>query len=295
MDVSYKRDLNFQYLVITDNDAGKNDEVAMLLHNHISGLLDVRLQEINGECRLCYEITGMTPVSELFKGRRLKKNDITTLLLHFAAAAQEVSRYLLRGESLLLDAEYIFAREGMRDVRFCCCPMEEEGADIRINRLCRFILDHIDYDDRECVKLSYELFQESLKENITIESFIRHITDMGAAEAQKTDPAGNEEQGRFTSDGEKQQPEAQPRRMGSTAEKKKHRQRGRKTSGKAAALLTGITTAAIAAMSAYGVLRICARLGLLNGDRENAPVLAAIALTAAAGMGAFLYLIRKVS
>ena len=60
MEVSYKRDLNSQYLVISESGAENSEELAMLLHNHIPGLLDAHIQEVNGESEVCYEITTRT-------------------------------------------------------------------------------------------------------------------------------------------------------------------------------------------------------------------------------------------
>ena len=249
MEVSYIRDLNYQYLVITDDRAAQSDEVGMLVNNRIPGLLNAHLQEVNGECQICYEITGLRPLSELYEGEKLRKKDITAILLHFARAVQETGRYLLRGESLLAEAEMIYVSDHLEEVRFCCCPTEQEDAYIRLGRLCRFFLDHIDYEDRECVRLAYDLFQESLHENATIESLLRHIsTETEQGKGEDVNEPEEELKGNTL---KREQPEAD----------RKGKKRLRKNSGR---LLSALTTACIVAMVIYGGLRLCQKLGLLN-------------------------------
>ena len=46
-----------------------------------------------------------------------------------------------------------------------------------VNVLCRFLIDNIDYDDRRSLELAYGLFQESLRENLSISVIVGCIKD----------------------------------------------------------------------------------------------------------------------
>ena len=265
MEVSYIRDLNYQYLVITDPAAAESDEVAMMVNNHIPGLLHAHLSEVNGECQICYEITAMRSLAEQFEGITLGRKDMTAILLHFARAVHEAGRYLLRGESFLLDPEMVYAADHLEEIRFCCYPAQQENAASQMNCLCRFFLDHINYDDRDSVRMAYELFQESLRENATVESFLKHITDMGGEEQTGREAETEEAKEQDLTAGQKKTQARPAGRVKNQSRRKRQRQGKTKLRyKKRGRLLSVLTTACIAAMVIYGGLRLCIKLGLLT-------------------------------
>lgn len=169
MEVSYSRRLDYQYMIIdVGEDVVSDYRLSMLIHNRIDGFLPVHIQQMNGKSTLNYEITSLEALPSFLDARKITYDEMVSLLLQFCSAVSEVGRYLLDGEGILLEPQYIFVSKSLERVRFCYYPYSHMPLYQAVNVLCRFLIDHIDYDDRKSLELAYGLFQESLKENLSI-------------------------------------------------------------------------------------------------------------------------------
>ena len=178
MEVSYSRRLDYQYMMIeTDEEARSDYRLSMLINNRINGFLPVHVQQMNGKSTLSYEITSLENLPEVLDARKITYDEMVSLLLQFCSAVSEVGRYLLDGEGILLEPQYIYVSKSLERIRFCYYPYQHMPLHQSVNVLCRFLIDHIDYDDRRSLELAYGLFQESLRENLSISVIVGCIKD----------------------------------------------------------------------------------------------------------------------
>ena len=178
MEVSYSRRLDYQYMMIeTDEEARSDYRLSMLINNRINGFLPVHVQQMNGKSTLSYEITSLENLPEFLDARKITYDEMVSLLLQFCSAVSEVGRYLLDGEGILLEPQYIYVSKSLERIRFCYYPYQHMPLHQSVNVLCRFLIDHIDYDDRRSLELAYGLFQESLRENLSISVIVGGIKD----------------------------------------------------------------------------------------------------------------------
>lgn len=169
MEVSYSRRLDYQYMMIeTGGEARSDYRLSMLINNRINGFLPVHVQQMNGKSTLSYEITSLENLPEFLDARKITYDEMVSLLLQFCSAVSEAGRYLLDGEGILLEPQYIYVSKSLERIRFCYYPYQHMPLHQSVNVLCRFLIDHIDYDDRRSLELAYGLFQESLRENLSI-------------------------------------------------------------------------------------------------------------------------------
>ena len=178
MEVSYSRRLDYQYMMIeTDEEARSDYRLSMLINNRINGFLPVHVQQMNGKSTLSYEITSLENLPEFLDARKITYDEMVSLLLQFCSAVSEVGRYLLDGEGILLEPQYIYVSKSLERIRFCYYPYQHMPLHQSVNVLCRLLIDHIDYDDRRSLELAYGLFQESLRENLSISVIVGCIKD----------------------------------------------------------------------------------------------------------------------
>ena len=178
MEVSYSRRLDYQYMMIeTDEEARSDYRLSMLINNRINGFLPVHVQQMNGKSTLSYEITSLENLPEFLDARKITYDEMVSLLLQFCSEVSEVGRYLLDGEGILLEPQYIYVSKSLERIRFCYYPYQHMPLHQSVNVLCRFLIDHIDYDDRRSLELAYGLFQESLRENLSISVIVGCIKD----------------------------------------------------------------------------------------------------------------------
>ena len=178
IEVSYSRRLDYQYMMIeTGGEARSDYRLSMLINNRINGFLPVHVQQMNGKSTLSYEITSLENLPEFFDARKITYDEMVSLLLQFCSAVSEAGRYLLDGEGILLEPQYIYVSKSLERIRFCYYPYQHMLLHQSVNVLCRFLIDHIDYDDRRSLELAYGLFQESLRENLSISVIVGCIKD----------------------------------------------------------------------------------------------------------------------
>lgn len=178
MEVSYSRRLDYQYMMIeTGGEARSDYRLSMLVNNRINGFLPVHVQQMNGKSTLSYEITSLENLPEFLDARKITYDEMVSLLLRFCSAVSEAGRYLLDGEGILLEPQYIYVSKSLERIRFCYYPYQHMPLHQSVNVLCRFLIDHIDYDDRRSLELAYGLFQESLRENLSISVIVGCIKD----------------------------------------------------------------------------------------------------------------------
>lgn len=178
MEVSYSRRLDYQYMMIeTGGEARSDYRLSMLVNNRINGFLPVHVQQMNGKSTLSYEITSLENLPEFLDARKITYDEMVSLLLQFCSAVSEAGRYLLDGEGILLEPQYIYVSKSLERIRFCYYPYQHMPLHQSVNVLCRFLIDHIDYDDRRSLELAYGLFQESLRENLSISAIVGCIKD----------------------------------------------------------------------------------------------------------------------
>lgn len=203
MDVRYIREGNRSYMIMTASSVPDSDyRIPMLLQNRIPGILPVHMQVMDGVRELYYEITSYESLTRRYEAEKMAKEEILHLLLAMSHIMDEADRYLLRGTGIVLEPEYVFIGTDCREISFCYDPEGCGSMAEGLNRMARFILDHIDYDEKESVRIAYALFQESMRENITIRDFLKTAADQEheGIEEECGDilaEAGEEESGRY--------------------------------------------------------------------------------------------------
>lgn len=174
MQARYIREMNRHYLAITISDEMVYGyQIPMLLNNRIGGILPVHMQNTDGQMELYYEVTSWQSLKEYYEAKKISTADIQNLLLHLSHTAEELEQYLLRGTGIVLEPEYIYINTAKMRICFCYDPLRKETVQNCLNRLVCFVMDHIDYENKESVKLAYTLFQESMCENVSVSDFAK--------------------------------------------------------------------------------------------------------------------------
>ena len=195
MKTRYIRDLNRHYYVLSLEELPAEDfQLPMLLENRIAGIPEHFEQTADGVRELCYEVTSMQPLKDYYESEKLSVDEILELFLYLNKVIGELDRFLLRGSSLMLDPESIFRRTDNREILFCYDPCSTTKVSDGLNCLSRFILDHIDYENREALELAYSLFQESMKESVSLQDFTRLALSAANRNAQKQAGAPEDEE-----------------------------------------------------------------------------------------------------
>ena len=172
MRIEYIREMKRSYMTVTGEGAGESYETGMLAKNQISGLLKMKIKYMDGVPVYCYDITSRQPVSRLFESRPAGENQVRSFFLQLYETLDRMEAYLLGDGGILLDPELIYADPETFQMGFCVVPGRKEDFNSQLSLFLQYLMKNIDHRDRECVVLTYGLYQTSMKDNYGMEDML---------------------------------------------------------------------------------------------------------------------------
>ena len=173
MDFEIKKEGNEKYLSINKVKFDEEDyRIQMILNNNISGLLPIKIRNINNEKELLYDITAMSSLSSIFERSLMKREELLGLVMAIKKLEGALKEYLLCGDNIKLDLNYIYFKSKQRQYYFCYCPTEIDDFNLQIKMLFNQVLDHVNYNDRETVSLAYGLQEITSRDDFAVEEML---------------------------------------------------------------------------------------------------------------------------
>lgn len=145
-------------------------QMRMLARNKIEGLLPVKGRGMNESSCYDYDVSGKISMKAMFERSNINAKDIKTFLLQLKKSIDEVDRYLLNVNCILLSPEYIFYEDGQ--YYFCYYPVSDKNLWEEFHILTEYFVKHADYEDKECVQITFLIHKETMEENYSLEKII---------------------------------------------------------------------------------------------------------------------------
>ena len=182
MEVHYKREMKRNYLIVEpDTGVRPGYEARMLLNNAVDGLLRFHIKYMDERQSYYYDITSMQPLGRILQNRFIDRGEICQLLIQIHVALMRMEEYLLSEDGLLLEPDYIYVEPEGFKTGLCLVPGMAGNFPERLSRLLQYLMKKVDHRDKECVVLAYGLYQESLKENFSVEDLMKLVQREGRA------------------------------------------------------------------------------------------------------------------
>lgn len=158
-------------ITIEESAAYKEDyQMRMLLRNKIEGLLPIKGRGMNENSFYDYDVSGKISVKAMYERSKINSEDIKKFLCNIQKVTEGVDNYLLNKHCILLDPEYIFYEEGQ--YFFCYYPLSKGNFWEAFHTLTEYFVKRTDYEDKECVRLTFLLHKETMEENYSLEKLI---------------------------------------------------------------------------------------------------------------------------
>ena len=158
MEVSYRRELDHNYLVLEEKEFQENYQVNMLLKNRIPGFLECRMTRVDKKAFFYYEITSRQNLRLVLERKRLSLTEMIRLLEGLEQAAQTCEEYLLDGERILLHPDFIYLDPDEWKIWVCFYPFEKQELGSQLLGLAEYLLDHLgNYTDPSTCGLAYQM------------------------------------------------------------------------------------------------------------------------------------------
>lgn len=174
MEIRYKRDLNSNYMILKDEYTGREGyEVRMITENRIHGFLPCVIQRHEGQTEYYYEITGRQSMELLYERRKLKSDQLRSLLKELLRVFESAKEYLLDPNHFILSPDSMYLDVRSEKLYLCYHPgFEKEIRDTFLN-LTEYLLGKLDKSDAEGIALGYELFQSAQEPNFSLLEYLQ--------------------------------------------------------------------------------------------------------------------------
>ena len=171
MRAEYKRDMNHNYLILHGEEVPDTDsyQVRMLVGNGMPSLLKCRLQGIDGNFLIYYDITSKQSVASMYETKKMGLEDLRLIFGGFVQVMEEMAEYLMNPGQLLVQPEYMYLDVEKKKLYFCCMP--GKAGDVRedFRVLTEYILPKIDHEDGDAVILGYGVYRRALEDTFHLE------------------------------------------------------------------------------------------------------------------------------
>lgn len=176
MNIQYQRNLKNSYMVVIEpgqplNMDGQLAE-KMMQRQQIPGLLRWVSMEHEGDLTFWYQITGLQSLSDWLCHHALDYQLFGHLLSGLLALQEELPRFYLKVEHLLLQPEQIFLDGSGERVVFCYESLWSRDPRESLRDLMEALLPKIDHGDKDAVRLGYGLYEKCQEENADIWHYV---------------------------------------------------------------------------------------------------------------------------
>lgn len=173
MNVSYKRDLNHNYMIIPcEEEKTEGYEIKMLTDNHIVGFLPFSIRHMDGSSMIYYEISSKQSMKRIFQYTEMGYDDLYSLLFQFYKMLHTAEEYLMNADHILMDPEYIYMNIESRQLFICYYPGTSMNVKEGFQQLAEYILDRVNHDDAKAVMLAYKIYKNTRNMNFTLEEIL---------------------------------------------------------------------------------------------------------------------------
>ncbi|CUH91614.1 DUF6382 domain-containing protein [Herbinix luporum] len=177
MEVSYKKDLRNNYLVVEKKD--NNDEeaycVRMILANSITGIIKPEQRNIDGQILYYYDISSKQPLDIIYEKKPINFNQVNKLFTGLIEIMEQAYEFLLNENDLVMEPAHIYIDISTEQANLCYVPGYNKDIRKQIANLIEYIMNKIDYKDKEAVLLVYNLYAICRKDSFSYEDLLSVI------------------------------------------------------------------------------------------------------------------------
>ncbi|MSS63205.1 DUF6382 domain-containing protein [Velocimicrobium porci] len=175
--MEYKKDFHKNYLLLNGKaEEGEHYSMQMILQKAVPYVLPLKVQQLNEEVSYCYDITGLQSIKEFVEKNLLGKQIVKNLFHSILKQVEESKKFLLNEDDFVFTPETIFINYEKQEFYFCYCHNYKKNIKEQIVDVIEYILDYIDYEDKEAVVMVYSLYKIS-KQEFTYQKFSEILGD----------------------------------------------------------------------------------------------------------------------
>ena len=225
MQAVFERSMSHNYMIpeIEGEIQAEGYQVRMLLENSIEGLLPVSVKNVNCSAKYYYDITSRLSMKQLFETETLGDAEIKVILRGLYSVLKELKKYLLDGNKLILEPEWIYLDVESRKPYFCYMPSYDGNLGKSFERLAEYILHTLNQTSNDTVLLGYEIYRQTKIPNYNLEELLKKVTGEIKEEIKEKEKEEKKEENTLQEEGLVKKPDIPERKIAEEKPSKKLR------------------------------------------------------------------------
>lgn len=169
MEVNYRRDLYHNFMVISGVEHKDREAycIMMLAYQQIEGILPVEIQTINSQAYYNYKITAKQSLLNLCEKTVLTMDRLRKLFINLIDTIERSYDYLLVPDDFILSPEYIYLDINTDMPFLSYLPGYQKNIKEQMSNFIEYIMNKVDYNNKEAVLLIYHLYAVSKEAGYT--------------------------------------------------------------------------------------------------------------------------------
>jgi hypothetical protein len=168
MVVEYRKDIKHNYMVITEEEQPKEPYCIRMLENQaITGVLPLQQHFMDNETLYYYDITGKQSMQNLFAKISLSYNQLKQLISFLLNTMELAYEHLLPEDDFIINPEYIYIDVVTNSPSLCFLSGYRKESRGQMSGLLEYLMNKVDYNNKEAVLLIYQLYAVSKEEGYT--------------------------------------------------------------------------------------------------------------------------------
>ena len=153
----------------------------------IRGFLTCRAHYRDGRKYIRYEVTGKKSLRQCYGKRLMGYETLCGLLLSLDRILKEIHEFLLSEDCLLLEPESVYESVNGKEWFYVYAPGPEGGFGEQIRIFAEYLLEVIDHEDDNNVRLAYQFYKYAAVEHFSMEEFLTENKEYINAGQKKTE------------------------------------------------------------------------------------------------------------
>ena len=155
MEYKFKRDLKNSFMIVNTKFSDMGYEKEILKNNDIGVLVPFHTLDINNKTEVWYDITGLVSLHDYLLQQGITIELMRKVLLYLKIAIDEVERYLIDTNHLVIDVDTIYVVKNNNDWKLMLIYYPNESSDVSVDNILEFFMNNA---DKESMDIAFELY-----------------------------------------------------------------------------------------------------------------------------------------
>lgn len=162
-EAKYFKDYNHNYLILKSVETGLGEDYRyrMLASNKIGKILRCSVRNINGAVYFYYDISSKVTLENYYQGKKMSYEQVKDFFLQMDGIYQSLGEFFMEEEGLLLEPGFIYYDFTTKKYFGIYYPGKKDKTENRYEKLCDFLLNHIDNGSQRLVDIVYQVYDMS--------------------------------------------------------------------------------------------------------------------------------------